>query len=69
MQLRLNPKESIYLKLNVNGRPKLGGRGHNLPPELSWKLKYKMRKWIESRKSSGAIVVVSVVIVIVTELT
>jgi hypothetical protein len=32
------------------------------------KLKYKMRKWINSRNSNSAVVVVSVVIVIVTEL-
>jgi hypothetical protein len=38
-------------------------------PEVSWKLKYKMRKWIESRNSNGAVVVAPVVIVIVTELT
>jgi hypothetical protein len=43
--------------------------GNNLPPELSWKIKYKMRKWTQSRNSNGALVVVSVVIVIVTELT
>lgn len=41
----------------------------SFPPELSWKVKYKMRKWTESGNSNGAVVVVSVVMVIVTELT
>jgi hypothetical protein len=54
--------ESIYLKLKVNGRPKLGG--DTTPPEVSWKLKYKMQNWNESRNSNG-----TVVIVIVVELT
>jgi hypothetical protein len=55
--------ENIYLKHNVNGRPKLGG---HIPP-LSWKLKYKRRKWIGSRNGNGAVVVVSVVTITVTE--
>jgi hypothetical protein len=42
--------------------------GHN-PSEVSWKLKYKTRKWIESRSSNGAVVVASLVIAIVAELT
>jgi hypothetical protein len=42
--------------------------GHS-PPAVSWKLKYKTRKLIESRNGNGAIVVVSVVRVIVIELT
>jgi hypothetical protein len=37
--------------------------------EVSWKLKYKMRERIDSRNSNGAVVLVSVVAVIVTELT
>jgi hypothetical protein len=41
----------------------------NLPPEVNWKQKYKMRKWIENRSSNGAVVVVSVVTVVVTVLT
>jgi hypothetical protein len=38
-------------------------------PEVSWKLKCKMRKQIESRHSIGAVLVVSVATVIVCELT
>jgi hypothetical protein len=38
------------------------------PPEVSWKQKCKVCKWIESRSSNGAVVVVSVVTVIVTVL-
>lgn len=30
------------------------------PPEVSWKLKCEMRKWIKSRNNNGAVVVVSV---------
>jgi hypothetical protein len=32
------------------------------PPEVSWKLKYKIIKWIESKNTSGngAVVVISV---------
>jgi hypothetical protein len=48
------------------GEQRWGG-GHN-PPGVSRKLKYKMKKWIGRRNSNGAVVVVSVVIVIVTDL-
>jgi hypothetical protein len=41
---------------------------HPLPLEVNWKLKYKMRKWTESRNSNGAVVLVAVVRVIVTAL-
>jgi hypothetical protein len=44
-------------------------RGDTSPPEVSWKLKYKTRKLTEIRNGNGAIVVISVVRVIVTELT
>jgi hypothetical protein len=36
--------------------------------EVSCKQKYKMRKWTESRNSTGAVVMVSVVVVIVRQL-
>jgi hypothetical protein len=39
------------------------------PPEGSWKPKYKMRNWIESRNSKGAVVVVLVALAIATDLT
>jgi hypothetical protein len=52
----------VYLKLNVNGRPKL--EGETTSPEVSWKLKYKMRKWIESSNSNGAEVVIVIVVVL-----
>jgi hypothetical protein len=38
-------------------------------PDFIWKLNYKRREWIESGNSNGTVVVVSVLIVIVTELT
>jgi hypothetical protein len=37
--------------------------------EVSWKPKCKLTKWAESRNGDGAVVVVSVVIVTITELT
>jgi hypothetical protein len=61
--------ENICLELNVNRKPKLGGTQTPSPLEVSWKQKCKMRKWAESRNSNGAVVVVLVVTVILTELT
>jgi hypothetical protein len=57
----------VYLKLNVNGRTKLGGT-QPPPPEGSWKPKYKTRNWTESRNSKGAVVMV-VALPIATDLT
>jgi hypothetical protein len=54
---------SSYLKLNVSY---VGDTTH---PDVSWKVKCKRRTWSESRNSNGAVVVVLVVTVIVTELT
>jgi hypothetical protein len=39
------------------------------PHEVSWKLKYKIRKCIPSRNSNDAVVVVSLVVAILAELT
>jgi hypothetical protein len=38
---------------------KFGGR-NTTSPEVSWKLKYKIKKWLESRNSNGAVVIVTV---------
>jgi hypothetical protein len=46
-----------------------GGHNSPPPPEVSWSLKYKLREWIENRNSNGAVLLVSVVAVIITELT
>jgi hypothetical protein len=39
-----------------------------IPHGFSWKLKYKVGKWIESRNSNDAVVVVPIVISVVAEL-
>jgi hypothetical protein len=39
------------------------------PPKGSWKPKYRMRNWTESRNSKGALVLVLVALAIATDLT
>jgi hypothetical protein len=48
---KIKQLESIYLKQNINGRPNLAGVTNTSTTEVSWKLKFKMRKWTESRKA------------------
>jgi hypothetical protein len=43
--------------------------GEGNSPEVSWEQKCKVRKWIDSRKGNGAVVFVSLVIVLITEVT
>jgi hypothetical protein len=59
--------ENIYLRLNVNGRTKLGG--DTTPLKGSWKLKSNMINWTENRNSKAAVVVVLVALAIATDLT
>jgi hypothetical protein len=62
-------KYLFKIKCKWESKVRWGTQPPPLPPEVSCKLKCKMRKWIESRNSNGAAVVVSVVIVTVIELT
>jgi hypothetical protein len=39
------------------------------PPRDSWKPKYKMKNWIETTNSKGAVVMVLVALAIATDLT
>jgi hypothetical protein len=58
-----------FFKTKCKRKAKVRGDTTPPPSEVSWKLKYKIIKWIRSRNSNSAVVVVSVVIVIVNELT
>jgi hypothetical protein len=43
--------------------------GDTTPPKGSWKPKYRMRNWIDSRFSKGGVVVVLVALAVATDLT